>query len=121
MRVVQTAPNGIVGRDTVFHFSQRGDVVEARYSGGRIEAGYLVGILAGDLLSFRFCQISDRVQIDGGLSRGRLEPVGDGRLRIVESFTWESRGGEGVNVFEEIAKEEPNQATEPMRDARGPA
>ncbi len=65
-----------------------------------------VGILEGDLLSFRFCQISDRVQVDGGASQGRLELLGDGRLRLVESFSWESRDGNGVNIFEEIAKEE---------------
>lgn len=121
MRVIQTAPTGIVGRETIFQFTQKGDIVEARYSGGRVATGYLVGILTGDLLSFRFCQINDGVQVDGGLSNGRLEPLSDGRLRIVESFTWESRGGEGVNVFEEIATEEPNQATGPARDTRGPS
>ena len=102
MRVVQTAPNGIVGRYTIFHFSQAGNVVEARYSGGRIAAGYLVGLLERDQLSFRYCQISDRVQIDGGASQGRLEPMSNGRFRLVESFTWESRSGDGVNIFEEI-------------------
>lgn len=119
MRVVQTAPNGIVGKDTVFHFSQVGDVVEAHYSGGRIATGYLVGMLEGDLLSFRFCQISDQVRIDGGASQGRLELLGDGRLRIVESFTWESRGGTGVNIFEEVAREGPSQPPEPTRQAGG--
>jgi hypothetical protein len=103
MRVVQTAPNGIVGIDTVFHFHQTGAVVEARYVGGRIAVGCLVGIFDGDVLSFRFCQISDGVQIDGGASQGRLEKMSDGRLRLVESFTWESRRGKGVSIFEEVA------------------
>jgi len=103
MRVVQTAPNGVVGNGTVFRFSQVGNVVEASYSGGRITTGFLVGILEGEVLSFRFCQISDRTGVDGGASTGRLEILSDGRLRIVESFTWESRsGGAGVNIFEEI-------------------
>jgi hypothetical protein len=106
MRVVQTAPNGIVGSGTVFQFFQDGNVVEAHYSGGRIATGYLVGILDGDLLSFRFCQISDRIHVDGGASRGRLETLRDGRLRIVESFTWESRVGDGVNIFEEVDRNE---------------
>ena len=104
MLVVETAPNGVVGIATVFQFSQVGNVVEARYSGGRIATGFLVGILEGDVLSFRFCQISDGTRVDGGSSSGRLVTLGDGRLRIVESFTWESRGGDaGVNIFEEIA------------------
>ena len=104
MRVVQTAPNGVVGDGTIFDFSQAGNLVEARYSGGRITVGYLVDILEQDLLSFRFCQISDRVHVDGGASKGRVERLSDGRLRIIESFTWESRGGgDGKNIFEEIA------------------
>ena len=104
MRVVQTAPNGVVGNETIFRFSQAGSVVEARYSGGRIVTGYLVGILQEDSLSFRYCQVSDGVRIDGGASSGRLESLSDGRLRLVESFTWDSRGGDGgVNIFEEIA------------------
>ncbi len=103
MRVMQTAPNGVVGSGTIFHFSQTGNLVEGRYSGGRIAIGYLVGILEQDLLSFRFCQISDQVHVDGGASQGRVERLSDGRLRIVESFTWESRGGgNGQNIFEEI-------------------
>lgn len=104
MRVVQTAPNGVVGVGTIFRFSQVGKVVEASYSGGRIATGFLVGILEDDLLSFRFCQISDGTSVDGGTSNARLEMLSDGRLRIVESFTWESRDGDiGVNIFEEIA------------------
>ncbi len=104
MRVAQTAPNGVVGKGTIFEFSQVGKVVEARYAGGRIATGFLVGLLEGDTLTFRFCQISDGIRVDGGASSGRLETLQDGRLRIVESFTWESRGGDsGVNVFEEIA------------------
>jgi hypothetical protein len=101
MRVVQTAPNGVVGLETVFHFTQTGSVVEARYSGGRIAAGYLVGILENDVLSFRYCQVSDGTHIDGGASRGVLEKTDGGRIRLTETFAWESREGTGVNVWEE--------------------
>jgi hypothetical protein len=101
MRVVQTAANGVVGLGTVFHFTQTGTMVEARYSGGRVAAGYLVGILENDVLSFRYCQISDGTHIDGGTSRGVLEKTPEGRIRVIESFEWESRDGTGVNIWEE--------------------
>jgi hypothetical protein len=102
MRCVQTAPNGVVGRDTLFHFSQTDNRVEAHYAGGRITTGYLVGLVEGVELRFRYCQISDQLRIDSGESRCRVESTGDGRLRIIESFTWESQAGSGVNIFEEI-------------------
>lgn len=102
MRVVVTAPNGVVGRDTLFVFAQRGAVVEARYSGGRIAAGSLVGLLTGADFSFRYCQVTHDGAIDGGASTGRFECLDDGRLRMTETFNWESRPGQGVNVFEQI-------------------
>jgi hypothetical protein len=102
MRCVQTAPSGMVGRDTIFSFSQTGNCVEAHYAGGRITTGYLVGIIDQGELSFRYCQISDKVRIDGGASQCRVEQSTDGRIRIVESFTWESQSGSGVNIFEEV-------------------
>jgi len=108
MHVVQTAPNGVVGRDTVFKFYQVGDVVTASYSGGRVRVGYLVGILKGDRLSFRYCQVSDEDHVDGGSSNARIESVDGGRLRLIESFKWESRDGSGENIFEEVGGEVPN-------------
>ena len=102
MHAVQTAPNGKVGTETIFQFSQTGNVVEAHYAGGRILTGYLTGILESTTLVFRYCQISDLCEIDGGMSHCFLEQTHDGRVRIVESFSWESCSGEGVNVFEEF-------------------
>jgi hypothetical protein len=113
MRVVQTAPNGIVGSDTIFEFSQEGDIVTASYSGGRVRVGYIVGILKAATLSFRYCQVSDEDQVDGGLSNARIESTDGGRLRLIESFKWESRDGSGENIFEEIGGEMPNQSADP--------
>jgi hypothetical protein len=113
MHVVQTAPNGVVGSDTVFEFSQVGDIVTASYSGGRVGVGYLVGILKGDTLSFRYCQVSDEDHVDGGSSNAKIETMDGGRIRLIESFKWESRDGSGENIFEEIGREVPNQSTDP--------
>jgi hypothetical protein len=113
MHVVQTAPNGLVGRDTVFEFAQEGDIVTASYSGGRVRVGYLVGILKAATLSFRYCQVSDEDHVDGGFSNARVESTNGGRLRLIESFKWESRDGSGENIFEEIGREMPNQSTDP--------
>jgi hypothetical protein len=121
MHVVQTAPNGVVGRDTVFKFSQVGDVVTASYSGGGVQVGYLVGIIKGDTLSFRYCQVSDEDHVDGGSSNARIELVDGGRLRLIESFKWDSRDGSGENIFEEVGGEVPNQSTDPTLASATPA
>ena len=103
MKAVATDPNGVIGIDTYFHFRQDGQNVSAEYSGGRVNKGFLVGIVEGDRLRFRYCQLESDGSLNGGESNCELERK-DGLLRIVEDFQWESREGGGQNVIQEIAK-----------------
>ena len=103
MNAVETDPNGVIGIDTFFHFRQEGQYVNAEYSGGRVNKGYLVGIVKGDGLRFRYCQLESDASLNGGESKCDLERK-DGLIRIVEHFQWESREGGGQNVLQEIAK-----------------
>ena len=103
MRVVTTAPNGVVGADTVFVFQQHERVVTAHYSGGRIVAGFLAGVWDGERLPFRYVQIADGETLDSGRSVARVTKLPDGRLRLEEQFQWESKPGTGTNIFEQIA------------------
>lgn len=102
MHVVSTAQAGVVNADTYFKFAQQGSVVSAKYSGGKIELGYLVGVIANDSLQFRYAQLETSGKLDGGSSVCELTMTPEGKLRLVERFTWESREGSGVNVFEEV-------------------
>ena len=78
-------------------------MVSARYAGGKVRLGFLVGTIAGLTLKFRYVQIDIRERIDGGLSTCPLDRTENGRIRLVEHFQWESREGSGTNIFEEIA------------------
>ncbi len=101
MNVVSTSPNGVVDAETVFHFHQEGDAVWAEYEGGQIQRGFLVGILEGSTLKFRYCQGQTDGDLDGGASVGEVG-LNNGRVRIVERFDWASREGGGINIFEEL-------------------
>jgi hypothetical protein len=102
MTVSATAENGVVGSGTRLDFQQKGARVFARYAGGSIARGCLVGRMAGSTLSFRYAQR----EADGGLQAGRstceVLRLADGRIRIVEHFTWTTRIGSGVNVFDQL-------------------
>ncbi|HEY8258223.1 MAG TPA: hypothetical protein VIG08_11275 [Gemmatimonadales bacterium] len=102
MFVSSTAANGVVGSATRLHFVQRGSRVAARYGGGNVARGWLAGTIAGDRLVFRYVQRELSGAIHNGRSVGLVEPRGDGRVRIVEHFTWSSRAGSGTNVFDEL-------------------
>ena len=101
MWVVSTDAAGEVNRETTFEFTQTGQVVSARYTGGAIRLGYLVGVRDSERIEFRYAQVDDAGRVDGGHSTAELTLLEDGRYRLVEHFEWESRVGRGTNVFEE--------------------
>ena len=101
MRVLQTAESGVVGSGTRLVFEESDSVITARYDGGAVVVGYLVGRRTGQQAMFRYAQISTSGEVDGGVSQCDLA-ITDGRLRLHEHFRWESRTGEGLNVFEEL-------------------
>ena len=101
MCVITTAANGVVGRETIFEFRQQGRVVTAPYRGGKILAGYLAGIRAGERLEFRYVQVTAGEVVQSGSSTARLARSATGRLQLEEKFQWET-GGTGTNIFEEI-------------------
>lgn len=104
MNVIKTADNGVVNQDTIFIFSQDDDVVTAKYQGGRILQGYLVGKLtAENKLDFSYCQMQLDGKLDNGLSTCQVGKSDNGKLQLVENFEWKSRPGEfGTNIFQEL-------------------
>ena len=102
MNVTQTAQNGVVNSETVFNFTQMENFVYANYSGGKIKQGFLVGILKDNELEFRFAQVQINGRLDGGVSKCSLDINENGKLRLIEHFSWESQEGSGINIFEEI-------------------
>ncbi len=102
MFVSSTAEQGVVGSDTRLRFIERGSRVFARYAGGAIARGCLIGRRTGDDLVFRYVQREASGELHAGRSTARVVRRSDGRLRIVEQFAWTTRDGSGVNVFDEV-------------------
>ena len=104
MYVSSTDDRGVVDAKTRLHFTQKGSRVFARYGGGSVTRGCLVGTLSGSKLVFRFTQLEDSGQIHGGRSICEVQGVSRTRLRVLEhfTFTWSTRSGSGTNIFDEI-------------------
>jgi hypothetical protein len=64
--------------------------------------GWLVGRSGGDTLRFRYAQRENGREIHAGHSVCDLQRRPDGRVRVIEHFTWSTRPGSGVNVFDEV-------------------
>jgi hypothetical protein len=102
MRAVATGDGGSVNADTLFLFEQQGTTVWARYEGGEVPLGFLVGTLSGHELAFRYAQVDRLGAVHGGRSVCDVERLPDGRLRLHEHFHWESKPGAGTNIIEEV-------------------
>ena len=74
MRAVETDANGVVDERTIFEFRQEGRSVHAEYSGGRIERGFLVGVVTGSSFVFRYCQLEAGGVLSGGKDGAKKPP-----------------------------------------------
>ena len=103
-RSVNNSPNGEVDADTVFHYSQKDEIVWAIYQGGAIRWGTLIAKVdeAGSL-EMRYQHVNTRGEIMTGICHSTPEILPDGRLRLHEDRQWTSGdGSKGRSVVEEI-------------------
>src|SRR3954469_21954444 len=68
-RPAAAVSGGDVGAQTVFECVEDAGLVHARYAGGAVRLGFLVGTREGDVLHFRYAQ----VRADGTTAPGRCE------------------------------------------------
>ena len=97
------ATGGDVGTETEFEFHQDDDLIWARYSGGRVRLGFLVGTSDGAYAEFRYTQVLVDGTTANGRSRDRIEALEDGRVRLHEAWRWESKSGAGTSVLDEVS------------------
>lgn len=99
---VADSGGGVATTDTTFTYAEHEGVVTATYEGGTIRRGFLVGTRTGDSLDFRYVQL----HADGSTASGHcvteLELLPDGRVRLNETWEWESQPGRGRSVAEEL-------------------
>jgi hypothetical protein len=88
---------------TVFDYHEGAGVVWARYEGGVIRLGFLVGTRDGDRLEFRYSQLNTSGETASGRCSTTVSVLPDGRLRLDEEWAWETRPGAGASAVEEIA------------------
>ena len=89
--------------ETVFVYHEREGLVWARYEGGAVRLGFLVGTRDGDRLDFRYSQLSTTGETSNGHCSTRISTLADGRIRLDEDWSWESKPGTGQSTAEEIA------------------
>ncbi|MGW1070273.1 hypothetical protein ACWD4F_37960 [Streptomyces aureus] len=100
--VADQAP-GQVGTRTRFAYHERDGVVWADYAGGDVVRGHLVGTREGDRLDFRYVQLKTDGTTASGHCVSQVVDLPDGRVRLEETWTWESQPGAGTSLVEELS------------------
>lgn len=101
LRSTSAVAGGQVTPETEFRFRQSDTMIWGRYSGGGIRLGFLVGTSDGETLRFRYTQLDSNGETASGCSVDRIEVLPDGRVRLHETWAWDSREGSGTSVLEE--------------------
>ena len=99
---VADSGGGVATSETTFRYAEEDGVVTATYEGGMISRGFLVGTRSGDSLDFRYAQLHTDGSTATGHCTTKLELLEDGRVRLNETWEWESRPGSGHSLAEEI-------------------
>jgi len=102
-RVSEIGGAGEASEATEFDYRQQDDLVWARYEGGAVRLGFLVGTRDGDRLEFRYSQLNVNGETSTGRCTTTISVLPDGRLRLDEVWAWESKPGAGTSAIEELA------------------
>ncbi|MGW6458418.1 hypothetical protein ACWF94_21305 [Streptomyces sp. NPDC055078] len=99
--VADQAP-GQVGTRTRFTYHERDGRIWAEYEGGDVVHGRLVGTREGDRLDFRYVQLKTDGTTSSGHCASTVVETADGRVRLEETWEWESQEGSGTSVVEQV-------------------
>ncbi|MFH8465761.1 hypothetical protein [Streptomyces sp. NPDC017991] len=101
--VADQAP-GQVGTRTRFSYHEKDGEIWAGYAGGDVVRGHLVGTREGDRLDFRYVQLKTDGTTSSGHCVSQVAETPDGRVRLAETWEWESQEGGGTSVVEEVTR-----------------
>ncbi|WP_033284438.1 hypothetical protein [Streptomyces sp. NRRL F-525] len=99
--VADQAP-GQVSTRTRFTYHEQDGEIWAEYEGGDVVRGRLVGTRAGDRIDFRYVQLKTDGTTSSGHCVSDVVELPDGRIRLDESWEWESQEGNGTSIVEQV-------------------
>ncbi|MFF4352307.1 hypothetical protein [Streptomyces sp. NPDC001530] len=101
--VADQAP-GQVGTRTRFTYHEKDGEIWAEYAGGDVVRGHLVGTREGDRLDFRYVQLKRDGSTSSGHCVSLVVELPGGRVRLEETWEWESQTGSGTSIVEQVTE-----------------
>jgi len=103
-RAIGNSENGEVSSETIFYYKQQGEILTARYSGGEIVEGHLIGKVDVDgRIDMRYHHINQKGDLMTGKCHSIPEVMKNGKIRLHEEWEWTSGDlSKGTSFIEEI-------------------
>lgn len=103
-RPISNTENGETSIETVFHYSQNGNVLTSEYAGGRIIKGHLIGLVDEEgNIDMRYHQVNDKGELMTGRCLSKPEILENGKIRLHENWQWTSGNkSKGQSIIEEV-------------------
>ncbi|MFY0600119.1 MAG: n-acetylglutamate synthase [Cyclobacteriaceae bacterium] len=95
-QLLENAKSGEVSGDTTFLFSQEGNIIEAKYHGGSITKGQILGLLdnSNHTIAMSYHCVTDQNEIKVGKALANISYDTSKRIHLKLDWEWVS-GAEG--------------------------
>jgi hypothetical protein len=103
-RSLSNSNNGEVSSETIFEYTQTGNIVTASYEGGSIIKGSLIALMNEEgKLDMRYQHINNNNQLMTGICISTPELLPNRKLRLHEKWQWTCGDkSNGESVIEEV-------------------
>jgi len=100
----ENSANGEVDDTTLFHYSQKGNIVTGTYTGSQIQEGQLIAKVQDDgKLIMRYQHINSEGEFKYGHCTSTPEIMETGKLRLHEVWQWDCDDrSKGESIIEEV-------------------
>ena len=102
-RPIVNSENSETSNETVFTYKQVGNILTSEYSGGKIIAGHLIGVVdKNGNIGMSYHQVNDKNEIMTGICNSKPEILENGKIRLHENWKWTSGDkSKGKSTIEE--------------------
>jgi cell division protein FtsI/penicillin-binding protein 2 len=103
-RSVSNSKNGQINNDTIFEYTQTGNIVTAVYQGGSIVKGFVIALAdENGKLNMRYQHVNTQQQLMTGICISTPQLLPNGKIQLHEKWQWTcGDNSKGESVIEEV-------------------
>ncbi|MEK6155627.1 n-acetylglutamate synthase [Flavobacteriaceae bacterium 3-367] len=103
-RPIRNTKNAETSEETIFCYTQEGNILTSAYEGGGILKGHLIGLVdEAGTIEMRYHQVNKDGVLMTGICTSRPQIAPNGKIRLHESWQWTSgNNSKGNSILEEL-------------------